>query len=138
MKNRTPIIFKVLGLIALLLSLLFLNQISKSNEIDKYGIDSTGIVKSCTYVNIANNSAYIQSVPYYKIQFDYEVAKKKYSKILEIQPYEFRNKFAWRLQPGDEIPIRYSERNPKKVRIGKTSAKPENTSDKRKPTLLTN
>ena len=110
--NKGKPLFKVLGLIALLLSILIFMEIRKDKEIDTHGIDSIGIINYCEYVSFIDNAKSQTRVSFYRIRVDYQYGEKKYSSTIELLPHEYADKIGKKLHKGDEIPIRHSILNP--------------------------
>ncbi len=120
LENKGKPLFKVLGLIVLLFSILIFIETRKEKEIDSFGMDNVGIVDYCQYVSYIDNAKSQKRISFYRIRVDYQFKGGNYSATIEMQPQEYNDMFGYKLNKGDEIAIKHSTQNPNYVRISET------------------
>lgn len=110
-------IFKVLGLLILLISILVLIQNNKEKEIKMFGVNNSAEVKNIEFVSFIDNAKSQQRISFYRIKIQYRYDGSSYSRTLELRPQEYKIMIGRKLIKGDKISIEHSSRNPTNVKI---------------------
>ena len=119
-KRKTTLknpLLKVIGIAIVLSSILLIFEKNKSQELISNGIKNTAIVKSHKYISFLDNEKSKQTISFHQIGLDYQFNGINYSKTLELNLQEFKNKIGQKLNAGDTIKIKHSMKNPENVII---------------------
>jgi hypothetical protein len=108
---------KVLTLLIVLSSILFVYEIKNRKDILSNGVGNIAIISSYKFVNFLDNEKSKQTISFYRIEFDYHFNRNNYSRTLELNLEEFKNKIGHKLNTGDTIKIKHSIKNPENVII---------------------
>jgi hypothetical protein len=114
MKNP---LLKVIGLAIVLSLILLINEKNKNQELISNGVENIAIVKSYKHVSFLDNEKSKQTISFHQIGLDYQFYGINYSKTLEIDLQDFKNKIGHKLNNGDTIKIKHSMSNPENVII---------------------
>ena len=113
---KSPV-FRILGLLIILMGLLFTVTSIHKKDIQQNGFDNTATVNSCELISFIDNAKSQNRISYYSIRFDYNFNGFNYSKTIEMDINEFNKKFDHKIRPNDLIKIGHSYINPKNVMI---------------------
>ncbi len=111
---KNPLL-KVIGLVFVLSLILLIHEKNKNKELISNGVENIAIVKSYQHVIFLDNEKSKQTISFHQIGLDYQFNGINYSKTLEIDLQEFKNKIGHKLNNGDTIKIKHSMRNPENV-----------------------